>query len=73
MKACFERYFAATSVSISVAVMKELNLLDSKSGSTVLGAAVVDDVLAVVLLSIMVSLIGTKAGTDTQIPLALTF
>lgn len=29
--------------------------------------------LAVVLLSIMVSLIGTKAGTDTQIPLALTF
>lgn len=65
--------FAATSVSISVAVMKELNLLDSKSGSTVLGAAVVDDVLAVVLLSIMVSLIGTKTGTDTQIPLALTF
>lgn len=64
--------FAATSVSISVAVMKELNLLDSKSGSTVLGAAVVDDVLAVVLLSIMVSVLGTTSST-TQIPLALTF
>lgn len=65
--------FAATSVSISVAVMKELNILDSKSGSTVLGAAVVDDVLAVVLLSIMVSVMGTTTGSTTQIPLALTF
>ena len=65
--------FSATSVSISVVVMKELNLLDSKSGTTVLGAAVVDDVLAVVLLSIMVSLMGTTTSTRTSLPLAIMF
>ncbi|BDR58751.1 cation:proton antiporter [Xylocopilactobacillus apicola] len=43
--------FAATSVSISVEVLKELNKLQSKEGATILGAAVVDDVLAVITLS----------------------
>ena len=52
--------FAATSVSISVAVLKELNALDGKEGTTILGAAVVDDVLAVIILSLMVSIFGSK-------------
>lgn len=52
--------FSATSVSISVAVLKELNVLQSKAGATILGAAVVDDVLAVVILSVMVSLMGSQ-------------
>ncbi|MFD1484198.1 cation:proton antiporter [Lacticaseibacillus baoqingensis] len=63
--------FAATSVSISVAVMKELGRLDGKGGATILGAAVVDDVLAVVLLSLMVGTLG--AETATSIPLVLRF
>lgn len=50
--------FAATSVSISVAVLKELNVLNGKAGATILGAAVVDDILAVIILSVMVSLMG---------------
>ncbi|MCD2257327.1 cation:proton antiporter [Agrilactobacillus fermenti] len=54
--------FAATSVSISVAVLKELNVLSGKAGATILGAAVVDDILAVVILSVMVSLLGGTAG-----------
>ncbi len=65
--------FAATSVSISVAVMKELHILDGKSGSTVLGAAVVDDVLAVVILSIMVSMMGSTTAGASQTPLVVTF
>ena len=61
--------FAATSVSISVAVMKELNLLNGKGGATILGAAVVDDVVAVVLLSVLVSVMGDGSAST---PLALT-
>ncbi|WP_155287440.1 cation:proton antiporter [Lacticaseibacillus zhaodongensis] len=63
--------FSATSVSISVAVMKELGVLSGKGGATILGAAVVDDVVAVVLLSIMVSVMGTQSAH--AMPLALSF
>ncbi|BAP86264.1 Na(+)/H(+) antiporter [Paucilactobacillus hokkaidonensis JCM 18461] len=65
--------FAATSVSISVAVLKELDVLHGKAGATILGAAVVDDVLAVVILSVMVSLIGTGASTGGSSNLLLSF
>ncbi|MFC6180192.1 cation:proton antiporter [Lactiplantibacillus daowaiensis] len=58
--------FAATSVSISVAVLKELNALDGKEGTTILGAAVVDDVLAVLILSLMVSLFGGEVGESSS-------
>lgn len=44
--------FSATSVSISVVVLKEFDELSTKAGTTILGAAVVDDILAVVILSI---------------------
>lgn len=50
--------FAATSVSISVVVMKELNFTQNREASTILGAAVVDDILAVIVLSIMMSFVG---------------
>jgi len=49
----------ATSVSITVQVLKDMNRLNSREGSTILGAAVVDDVLVVVLLAIMISFLGT--------------
>lgn len=62
--------YAATSVSISVEVLKELNALDSKSGATILGAAVVDDILTVIILSVAVGVFGT--GAKTAVPLWLT-
>jgi len=70
--------FAATSVSISVEVLKELNALDGKSGATILGAAVVDDILTVLILSVTVSVLGTseKGGAPlwlTMIEQALYF
>ncbi|MFD0898696.1 cation:proton antiporter [Loigolactobacillus binensis] len=57
--------FTATSVSISVEVLRELKLLDSKEGTTILAAAVVDDVLSVIILSVFVSLSGENTGGHT--------
>jgi len=57
--------FSATSVSISVQVLKDLNSLNSREGSTILGAAVVDDVLVVILLAVMMSFLGT--GSDISL------
>lgn len=51
--------FSATSVSISVQVLKDLDRLGSKEGTTILGAAVVDDILVVILLAFMMSFLGT--------------
>src|SRR3972149_6768973 len=45
----------ATSVSITVQTLIELRQLDSKEGTTLLGAAVVDDVIALVVLSVFVA------------------
>ncbi|WP_338472762.1 monovalent cation:proton antiporter-2 (CPA2) family protein [Niallia sp. XMNu-256] len=58
---------SATSVSITVQVLKDMKKLNSPEGSTILGAAVVDDVLVVVLLAVMISFLGT--GEDISIGL----
>lgn len=55
--------FAATSVSISVAVLREYQQLGSKEGATILGAAVADDIGAVMALSILISMNG-GAGAE---------
>lgn len=55
---------SATSVSITVQVLKDMNRLNSREGSTILGAAVVDDVLVVVLLAVMISFLGTGEGVS---------
>lgn len=56
--------FAATSVSISVVVLQEANKLHTRAGSAILGAAVVDDILAVVVLSLFTTFSheGGKSG-----------
>lgn len=48
--------FAATSVSISAEVLQEMDSLTSQEGTTILGAAVVDDILAVLLVSMISNL-----------------
>ena len=52
---------AATSVSISAQVLLELGVLRTKVGNALLATALVDDVLAIVLLSLTVA-IGTNTG-----------
>ncbi|WII35972.1 cation:proton antiporter [Paenibacillus thiaminolyticus] len=59
--------FCATSVSISVQVLKEMNKLNSREGTTILGAAVVDDVLVVILLAFIMSIVGQ--GGDVNLGL----
>lgn len=59
--------FSATSVSISVQVLKDMDRLSSREGTTILGAAVVDDILVVILLAFMMSFLGT--GQDVSLGL----
>ncbi|MNM45721.1 High-affinity Na(+)/H(+) antiporter NhaS3 [compost metagenome] len=59
--------FSATSVSISVQVLKEMNRSNSREGTTILGAAVVDDVLVVILLAFIMSFL----GAGSEIPMGL--
>ena len=64
--------FAATSVSISVAVLREFNQISSREGATILGAAVADDIIGVMMLSIMISVINGEGGNaHSSLPLWL--
>ncbi len=53
---------AATSVSISAQVLLELGLLRTKVGNALLGAALVDDVLALLLVSLAVAVSRSSAS-----------
>lgn len=46
----------ATSVSITVETLKELGKLKTRSGNAILGAAIIDDILGIVALTIVTSL-----------------
>jgi len=52
--------FTATSVSISVQTLRELGRLRSPEGMAILGAAVVDDILVILLLAIVMTLTGAE-------------
>ena len=52
----------ATSVSITVETLKELGRLDTRVGSTILAAALIDDVLGLVALTIVASMAGDGSG-----------
>ncbi|MEH7349747.1 cation:proton antiporter [Gottfriedia acidiceleris] len=56
---------SATSVSISVQVLKEMNKLKTREGATVLGAAVIDDILVIIALAFLLSI----AGSDGDVSL----
>ena len=43
----------ATSVSISVSVLRDMNQLNGKQGVSILGAAIIDDVIGIILLAIV--------------------
>jgi len=53
----------ATSVGITSGVLAEFRLLASPAGRTILGAAVIDDILAMLILGVAVGL-ASDAGTD---------
>ncbi|MCM1306061.1 MAG: cation:proton antiporter [Bacteroides sp.] len=47
---------SATSVSVTVATLKELGKLNSKVGTSIITAAILDDIIGVILLSLFISL-----------------
>lgn len=49
----------ATSIAISIQVLTELGKMQSKEARLVLGAAIVDDILAIAVLSVVVSMVQT--------------
>ncbi|WP_125588288.1 cation:proton antiporter [Companilactobacillus jidongensis] len=55
---------SATSVSISVQVLKEMGRLNTKEGAIILGAAVADDIMCVILLGICVAFFGSAGSSD---------
>lgn len=56
----------ATSVSITAQTLLELGKLRSKEGTTILGAAVIDDVMGIIVLSLVVALSSREmAGSST--------
>lgn len=52
----------ATSVSITVETLKEIGKLSTRSGNAILGAAIIDDVLGIMALTMITSLSGTGAN-----------
>lgn len=54
----------ATSVSITVETLKELGKLNTRTGVNILGAAVIDDVLGLILISIVLAIAQT-GGPDS--------
>ena len=57
----------ATSVSITVEALKELGKMSTKVGNTILAAALIDDILGLICLTIVTGI----AGGDTNIGLVL--
>jgi Kef-type K+ transport system membrane component KefB len=49
----------ATSIAISIQVLAELGRMQSKEARLILGAAIVDDILAIAILSVVVSMVQT--------------
>jgi Kef-type K+ transport system membrane component KefB len=56
----------ATSVSISAQTLMEIGALRTKEGATILGAAVIDDVMGILILSIIVALARAAGGVDVM-------
>ena len=57
----------ATSVSVTVSTLKELNKLNTRAGTAIVTAAILDDIVGVILLS----LAGSLSGADVNVGLVI--
>ena len=62
---------SATSVSITVAALKELGHLNDTVGTTIMSAAIIDDVIGIVVLTIVISMGGSDSGSSENIGMVL--
>jgi len=61
---------AATSVSVTVATLKELGKLDTRVGTSIISAAIIDDIIGVILLSLFIGLDKGEGAKDAYISIA---
>ncbi len=64
---------AATSVSITVAALKELGKLSSTVGTTIVSAAIIDDVIVIIVLTFVLSAKGSGSSVLSTMLKALLF
>lgn len=57
----------ATSVSISVSVLREMRQLASRQGISILGGAIIDDVFGIILLAVVSGMVAPAAGHGSGI------
>jgi Kef-type K+ transport system membrane component KefB/mannitol/fructose-specific phosphotransferase system IIA component (Ntr-type) len=55
----------ATSVGITARILSEKRQLDSPEGVTIISAAIVDDVLGIILLAVVLGIVGAATGGDS--------
>ena len=55
---------SATSVSITVAALKELGKLNDRVGTTIVSAAIIDDVIGIIVLTVVTGLSGKGGAAD---------
>lgn len=57
---------SATSVSITVQALKELGYLRTKVGNTILSAAIIDDIIGMIVLTFVITLSGNGNGSGHE-------
>lgn len=55
----------ATSVSVTVATLKELGKLNTKVGTSIVAAAVIDDIIGIVILSVLTGFTGASGSAES--------
>lgn len=63
----------ATSVGVTVRTLMDLNVLDSKVGATVLGAAVIDDIIGIILLALVLGIESINEALIIVVKIAIFF
>lgn len=57
----------ATSVSVTVATLKEMHRLNGKAGTIIISAAILDDIIGVIVLSVVLSLSGAASSGENTL------
>ncbi len=57
----------ATSVSVTVATLKEMGKLSTRLGGTIIAAAVLDDIIGIVVLSFVIAMKGGNGGESVNV------
>lgn len=63
--------FGATSLSITIQVLKELDYVQSKEGAVIIGAAVLDDIIVIILLNVMLNVFADGSTLKALVPLLI--